>query len=36
VVPHAAIRGDAPVSANAAEVALAGIADAVPTVVATP
>jgi hypothetical protein len=36
VVPHEAIRGDAPVSANSAEVAAAGIAPMVQTVVATP
>jgi hypothetical protein len=36
VVPHEAIRGDAPVSATAADVAKAGIAPMVQTVVATP
>jgi hypothetical protein len=36
VVPHEAIRGDAPVSTNSAEVAAAGIAPMIQTVVATP
>lgn len=36
VVPYAAIRGEAPVSKTAAEVALAGIAPMTKTVVATP
>jgi hypothetical protein len=36
VVPYAAIRGEAPVSAHVAEVLTAGIAEAVPTVVPTP
>ncbi len=36
VVPHEAIRGDAPVSLTSAEVAAAGIAPMIQTVVATP
>jgi hypothetical protein len=36
VVPHAAIRGDAPVSTTSADVARAGIAPMTKTVVATP
>jgi hypothetical protein len=36
VVPHEAIRGDAPASATASAVAQAGIAPMVQTVVATP